>query len=88
MPLAQRRATGGCGDLQILEGELTAGRVDELDAVLSGAKPVHSHRRLAEARDAQQRGTPVGDAAEIVDEPSQGLLHLHESADDHHKLAE
>ena len=35
-----------------------------------------------------QSGAPVGDGAEIIDEPPQGLLHLNEGADDHHQCAE
>ena len=42
----------------------------------------------AEARDAQQRRAPVGDGAEIVDEPAQRGLHLHEGAGRHHQAAE
>ena len=84
MPLAQRGATLGCGYLQIFEGELATGRLNELDPVLARAESVHPHNRLAEARDAQQSGAPVGDGAEIIDKPPQGLLHLNEGADDHH----
>ena len=68
--------------------DLAAGRLDELDPVLGRAEPVHRHNRLAEARDAQQSGAPVGDGAEIIDEPPQGLLHLNKGADDHHQRAE
>jgi hypothetical protein len=43
--------------------------------------------RLSEARDPQQSGAPIGDGAKIIDEPSQSLLHLNESTDDHHQPA-
>ena len=49
---------------------------------------VHGRDGRAEAGDAHQRRPPVGDDAEIVDEPAQRLLHLVEGADRHHQLAE
>ena len=67
---------------------LVGGRLDELDTVLRRPEPVHGHHHLTETRDAQQRGPPVGDRAEIVDEPPQSLLHLIEGADGHHQRAE
>ena len=44
--------------------------------------------RLAEARDAQQRRAPVGDGAEVVDEPAQRRLRLREGGGRHHQAAE
>ena len=57
-------------------------------SALTFAELVDRHQHRAEARDAQERRPPVGDAGEIVGEPSQRLLHLVEGADDHHQLAE
>ena len=43
---------------------------------------------VAEARDAQERRTPVGNSGEIVDEPAQRILHLVEGTDHHHQAAQ
>src|SRR3546814_1464564 len=44
--------------------------------------------RLTETRDAQQGRAPVGDDAEVVDEPAQRRFHLRERRRRHHQSAE
>jgi hypothetical protein len=46
------------------------------------------NHRFAEPRDTLKRSTPVGDNAEIIDEPSQRLLHLNEGPDSYHQRPE
>ena len=43
---------------------------------------------MAEAADTQQRRTPIGDDAEVVDEPAQRRLRLREGTRGHHQSAE
>ena len=56
-------------------------------SAFSSSRP-SADERLADRHDPQQRGPPVGDARQVVDEPAQGRLHLLEGADHHHQPAE
>ena len=62
--------------------------LNELNVSLICSDPIHVNHRFAEPGDTVQRSTPVGDRAEIIDELSQGLLHLNEGADSHHQRPE
>ena len=88
MPLAEPRAGVWRGDAQIVELQLVLGRDDEFDPARPVAELVDVDQRLAEGRDPEQGRAPVGDRAEIIDEPAQRLLHLIEGADHHHQFAE
>src|SRR5262249_13549703 len=50
MLLAQRGAARRRGNLQVLEGEVTVGRLYELDTVLGRSQAIHCYHGLAEAR--------------------------------------
>ena len=88
MGFAQGEAPFGRRDPEVVDDDRFLVTPVQLDLALTFADLVDRHQRRAEARDAQQRRPPVGDAGEIVGEPSQRLLHLVEGADDHHQLAE
>ena len=60
----------------------------EGDAARDVMQRVGHEHRTAEARDAQQRRAPIGDRAEVVDEPAQRRLDLGEGPGRHHQPAE
>ena len=67
---------------------LPSGVFAELDPPFRVVQHIRFSKRDAEIGDAHQRGPPVGDAADVVDEPAQRGMHLVEGADRHHQPAE
>ena len=88
MGFAQGDASVGRRDPQFVDDDRFLVPPVQLDLALTFADLFDCHQHLAEARNAQERRPPVGDAGEIVGEPSQRLLHLVEGADDHHQFSE
>ena len=66
-------------DRQLLDANLAGSAVGHGDAAFGALRRV-ADQRAAEHGDPQQRRAPIGDRAEIVDEPAQRGLHLHECA--------
>src|ERR1700722_3593691 len=75
-------------DLQIVDRDGTGLALGVGDAALESLRAMGAGQRMAEIGDAQQGGPPVGNGAEIVDEPPQRGLRLGERAGRHHQAAE
>jgi hypothetical protein len=88
MRFAQHHAAAGRGDVKVIDSDRRATRLSKSDAAYSLTKLIHGDDRFSEGRHAQERGAPICDAGEIVDEPAERRLHLIERADHHHELAE
>ncbi len=88
LPLLELGAAGGRRDLQIIDVDPARFAISEVDATLDRMQYVGLYHGAAEIGDTQERGPPIGDGAEILDEPLQRVLHLVEGADRHHQAAE
>jgi hypothetical protein len=64
------------GDMKVVHLNRLILRLGKLDAACGLAEFIHAHDRFSEGRHAQERRAPVGDAGEIVHEPSKRRLHL------------
>src|SRR5450755_4045248 len=64
--------------LQIFNGDLARRSRGEIDLAFERNRCVAADQGAPESRDPQQGRAPVGNGAEIVDEPAQRGLHLHE----------
>ena len=88
MRVGKLGAAGRRADLDIVEGQVAGIGFGDLDALFDIVQLVDLEHRRAEGGNAQQGCAPVGDAADIVDEPAQRGMHLVERADRHHQPAE
>ncbi len=87
MRVVQLGAAAGRRDLEPGKYQLVLRALHDVDALFHLVQHIGHLHGGAEIRDAQQGRAEIGDAADVVDEPAQRLMHLVEGADRHHQAA-
>ena len=75
-------------DLQVGETHRVVVVPGDIDAIFAAMQRIAFGQRHAEIGDAHQRRAPVGNGADVVDEPFERGMHLVERADRHHQSTE
>ena len=88
MRVGKLGAAGRRRDLDLVEGHVACLGFGKRNALFDIVQFIDLEQRRAEGRDTQQRCPPIGDAADIVDEPAQCGMHLVERANCHHQPTE